>query len=946
VDGCPVPPPSAHLPILLGLLLAPALPLVHAQTPPYAIQVAGATPPLANHSLALVVSGPPEALGPNVVQNPGFDQVAPWQRVTGGLGPRATATVDQGTGLLKASQTAAPGLIYIYQQMPYPGGTLFRLRYRAIDEGATPTRITILLRETFANGTQRDTRFNHFAAPDWGTYNWTWSPHGSGTGLALYLQGAIAAGTEQQVRFDDVSLAPVPQVRWEAPQGSILDSEVLSAHVVFRQKGLQRVYANATDGGVRLWSAVGSFDVPNVPPQASLQAPAQPLVNQPLVLDASGSLDADAPLALQDPTFAGLGSTWQAVGREVGGTLRATPVADPRGGLLLSVNGTKSAGTVYAYQVVPLVEQRPATLFVRVQDAGDLDGYLLLLRERNGTTQRDTAYRFPPAGQRERPLSMAWTPQLPGATQLVVYLRFQMGAGKSAQVRFLEPRLFAGLTFTWSLDGRPLGSTPTPTLELLPRQPGPHNATVEVADENGGRARASVAMDYIDPGFAWGTPPPPVAPLEFAVPLGLDTIRRVEGAEQQVANGGFAQGVKGWTLVAAEVGGGASWSVRSEAGVPYAHLHANATTAGSVYLQQDPDRLCVEVNCTLSFDYRGTAPLDTILRSRNATGAPADVHVARPAARPWTHVETPWPLAPDVGRLTLYLRAQLGAGQSADVDFRNVVLQPTLHTQAAVAGPGDVQVANGTAAFGGPGAYTVHVDVSNPYGQAGGFDRPVQVLPLAFFPTASGQLGVRLDAAAPASLVLLAADGPEKVRLALTEEGLAAVAGIRHGSQRFLRLPAAPTDRILLESGGQQGAFAAAALPGAGAGGLAAADASLQNVGWGSVVHVRVRSPDQATFNGTVRLAGLAGKALEAPLVRDGDGLAADIPLPLSFQPRAGTLTYDVRDAWGDSLGLAPQPLRVPANPLLAGGVTLAVVAAVAVAAGLAYRFLPRGRSP
>jgi hypothetical protein len=924
--------------LLLVVGVALLLPLQPAAADaPYPIRLDGGRIPAANQPLSLTVVGPSADLGPNLVQNADFSQgTPPWRRSTvGDLGPRAVATVDGGTALLSVAQAPGNGLAYLSQPIPFPGSRPFRVSYRALDEGTSPTPLLVQLRESYANGTTLDTRFTHPAPAAWTTYNWTWTPRSTDARtLTVYLQAVIAKGQSQQVRYDDVSLTAVPIVAWSVPGGTVLDSAGLSAHVRFDGKGPQAVYANATDGGVRLWSAAGAFDVPNALPVASLAVPAETPINQPVVLDATGSFDADALLGLQDSAFANLGTAWQASAVEVGGALQATALPDPRGGVLVSVAGATKAGSVYVAQAIALGRTRPATLTVRVQDEGGLDGYAFLLRESNGTFRKDTVFAFPPAGDRERLLSMPWEPQLANATQLTVFLRFRMGPGADAQVRFVQPRLSSGLSYSWSVDGQPVAAGPDPTHALLPRAAGAHTVAVEVTDTDGASTSASAMVNYTDLGFAWGSPPPAVLPLAPPTPLALDTLRRGEGREDQLDNGDFAAGKQGWAFADTEIGGGGAWTVLQEGGRSFARLAARANQTGSVYLQQDADRLCTTVPCTFSFDYRSDAPLDVLLRNRNGTDAatpPTDLHLRLPASAAWRRIDQPWRLDADAGRLTAYLRMRLDAGQSGTADFRSVALQPTLRIEATATGPGEGRIANGTFAASAPGAYLLHAAVSNPYGQAGGFDRALRVLPVEAFPTTGG-LGVRLGPGA-GTVEALGPDGEALWSVDLANRSVpAGVPRFESGGQVFVRLPPG-NGTLRLSSGGEQGSFALPDLRERLAGPLFAANASLARSGWNSVARVRVHTPDEAIIGGTATVTEAGRPVANASLAREGGDLVGEVRLPLDLARHDYVVAMALRDGWGAQVRLPDAALAVDANPVLGGA--LALLAATLLVAGL-----------
>ncbi|HUR64104.1 MAG TPA: PKD domain-containing protein [Candidatus Thermoplasmatota archaeon] len=931
--------------VCLALLLP--FPPVAAADAPYPVRLdLGGTVAPANQALGVTVVGPAADLGPNLVQNPAFSQgIPPWQR-TNPLGTQGVATVDDGTALLRATQPAAGGLLYVSQAIPFPGNRPFRLSYRAIDEGGSPTTLTVLLREAYANTTTLDTRFTHLAPAAWATFNWTWTPKATDARtLTVFLQATMVKGATQQVRYDDVSLTAAPQVAWSVPHGAVLESGTLTARVRFDQKGLQSVYANATEGGVRLWSAVGRFEVRNALPAARLVAPASVAINQPVVLDATESADPDAPLTLLDPAFAGLGATWRLNGLEVGGTSKATPLDDARGGVRVDVSGTAKAGTAFVYQDIRLGRLQNATLTVRVRDHGDLDGYAFLLRESNGTFRKDTAFSFPPAGDREKLLSMPWTPQLANATQLTVYLRLRMGAGKDAQVEFLQPRLHSGVTFSWSIDGRPAATGPDPTYTLLPRSPGAHVAQVTVTDSDGASAAARATLNYTDLGFTWETPPPGVVPLSPPTPLALNTIRRGEGREDQLANADFAAGKKAWTFVDREVGGGGTWTVLSEADRSFARIAAKATTAGSIYLQQDAGHLCADVPCTLSFDYRSSAGLDVLLRDYNSTDPSSplmDVHILLPPSPGWSHVDQEWSLPPDAGRLVVYLRMRLAAGQAGSADFRAVALQPSLRIDATVSGP-QARLDNGTLAVAAPGTYIVHAAVSNPYGQVGGFDRTLLAFPVAVFPTQGG-LGLR---AAPGVGTVRVLDGAGATVMGADLASLGAASGVPQfeaGGQTFFRLPANGT--LVLAAGGAQGTFTLTELRERLPGPLLASNATLVRSGWNSFVRVRIHTPDDAVTGGTATVTEKGSPVATAAFTRDGQDLVADVPLPLDLASHQYVAHAELRDGWGGALHPESRGVAANANPVLAGGLGFLAATLLVAAAGAGYSVWRARRRP
>ncbi|MCA1810842.1 MAG: PKD domain-containing protein, partial [Halobacteriales archaeon] len=762
--------------------------------------------------------------------------------------------------------------------------------------------------------------------------------------LTLYLQASMGKGQYQQVRYDDVSLIPTSLVAWSVPGGAVLDASGLSAHVRFDRKGQQAVYANATDGGIPLWNAVGVFDVRNAVPVANLTVPAESPINQPLVLDATGSLDSDAPLVLQDPSFTSLGSTWKLSGKEVGGTVKATALNDPRGGVKVEVARTAKAGSIYVAQEVPLGRVQPAILTVRVQDQGDLTGYAFLLRESNGTFQKDTPYTFPPAGDRERLLSMPWTPQTANATRLTVYLRFRLPPDSDTVVRFMQPRLISGLAFTWAMDGNTVATGPDPTYTLLPRAAGTHVATVTVADQDGASASASRTINYTDSGYLWESPPPGVLPLSPPTPLALHTIRRGEGREDQIDNGDFSAGKTAWTLADREVGGGAAWRVLSEAGSRFARINVSkAATSGTVYLQQDARRLCTEVSCTFSFDYRGSAQLDMLLRERNATGIPTDVNLPLPPSPGWRHIERSWNVSANATRLTVHLRARLVPDQNASVDFRAVSLQPSLRIDTAVSGPAEPRIRNGTLAAPAPGRYSLRVNVTNAYGQAGTFDRDLQVLPVAVFPTPEG-LALRWRTG-NGTVRVLNETGATAWSLDLAQPTLpASVPQFYAGDQGFPRLPRG-NGTLLLAADGAEAVFPLAGLRERLAGPLMESNATLVRSGWHNVARVRLHTPNDAILGGTARVLEGDREVADAPFVREGQDLVAEVPLPTGLSAHDYRVTVELQDGWGGTLQVPGLALSATPNPAFSGGLLLLGAAALVVGLGLAHRRWQRRRA-
>jgi hypothetical protein len=909
----------------------------------YPIVAAGEV--LANRSVALAVQGPAEALGPSLVKNPGFDDTFPW-RVTSAAGSRALAAVDRGSALLRASQPPAAATVSVSQQLAFPEVKPYRLSYRAIDQGANATRFTVLLREAHVNGTTLDTRFTHVVPSSWTTFNWTWTPRGAGgRSVTLFLQTTAPAGTLQELRVDDVTLTPVARVTWEAPGGVLRDSDGPRAHVAFLAKGEQVVYANATDGGVPLWSAVGRFSVRNAAPEARLAPQPSVPLNRPATFDATPSLDADAPLALADPAFAALGTVWRTHGPQVG---RSTSVvadpADPRGAVDIEVLGAVANTTAFLSQDVPLGATTAARLTVWAQDSGDVQAYSIILREStlDGTTRRDTAAAFPPAGLQGQVLQLPWTRQLANATTLTVLLRFRVEPGGDAHVLFAQPRLLSGLTFAWSLDGQAVQRSGVPTLGLLPRAAGPHLLAVNVSDEDGAWSVAAMAVNYTDAGFAWDTPPPAVAPLAPALDLGLASLRRTEGREEQLQNGGFSVGTKAWGLTAG-AGMNASWVVVPDPGGAFARVRARATQEAAVALGQDTGRLCAQVACSLSFDYRSDAPLDVVLRERNGTADPIDTHVAAPASAQWRHVAAAWHPTPQAERMTVLLRAVLEAGRNATLDFRAVGLEPALAAAATVTGPG-ATVNGSSLRFAAPGLHALRVTVANPYGQAGVFERTVRVLPATLFPTLDGRLGVRILGPAAGSIVVqgVGADAAVDLRGGPADPD----AFVRDGA-RYVRVPAPPDGRVLLQADGQEGVLEVRGLLAAFAALPQGANATAAASGWNTVAHVRVAAPDEALLEGTARILEGSREVARVALARSGPDLVGQARLPLSFAAHDYTVAYTLRDGWGDGMAVAPQSLHAGANPQLWGGLALLAGALVAGAAGLAYsRAQRRGGAP
>jgi hypothetical protein len=907
---------------------------------------------LANQPFSVTVQGPAETLGPNLIYNAGFDQgIAPWQRSTGRV-PGALATVDQGVALLQAILPTVAGTLSVSQLLSHPGAVRpFLLRYRAIDDGSNATRLTALVRETLFNGTNLDTRFTSTPAREWQTINWTWTPRSaSARSVAVFFQANVEPGRAQRVRIDDALLAPAPQVAWSAPGGVVATQSALRATVVFYAKGEQAVYANATDNGVTVWSAMGRFLVDNAPPAAALAPHPTATVNQPAAFDASGSLDPDAPLALRDLNFTALGTTWRTHAASIARATSATPLQDARGGVQVDILGARPNATAFVSQEVPLGRATAGHLAVTVQGIGDVASYSLVLREANATGRRDTGAAFPATRGRETVLDLPWTRQLPDATTLTVLLRFRVAPDGDAQVRFLQPRLVAGLAFSWSLDGAPQAEQ-GPVLRVLPRAAGHHTVAVNVTDAEGAWSVATQEVNYTDPGFLWGSAPPAVAPLSPPLDLALSTIHRAEGREEQLRNGDFAAGTAGWGFLDAEVQGAANWSVVAGPDGRFARIRASTARAGAVALQQDAARLCARVTCGLSLDYRSDAPLDLLLRERNTTtaGTPVDLHVPAPLSATWRHIEAAWTLPPNPDRLTLYLRALLAAGQSATVDFRNVSLEPALDATVEVTGPGIPQVRNSTATFSAPGRHDLQARVSNHYGQEDRFNRSIEVLPIALFPTPSGALGVRSLSPYPgAAVTVLDAAGAAKARIDLAE--LVATPSLevfgREG-QTYFRIAVAATDRVVLQAGGQEGTFAVADLRARFPSAPATANASTAAAGWSTLIRVRVATSDDALLNGTARILEGGREVAQVALARDGDTLAGDVTLPVSLAARSYTVAYELRDAWGEGLPLAQQPLEVPVNPLLGGGLLLLGSALLVAGAGwVALRWQRRERQP
>jgi len=917
---------------LLSICLAGVchLPMATAE-PTYGIHSLQAVAPV-NQAFVVQLDLPSIDSGPSVLQNGAFDQgFASWQRTTRSLGQQAIATVESGTALLLAHQPTGSDNIAVSQVMaPLPQGP-YRLAYRALDEGTDASTFVVLLRETFANGTFVQTQFTHLASASWSWFNWTWTPKAADAKtLTVLLQVSIQKGLTQQVRYDDVSLSPIPTVTWSVPGGRLVSQDVLGARVQFAEVGTHVVYANGTDSGVGVWTARGSIEVGNTPPQARLVQAGRSEVNLPMLLDASLSVDVDAPLRLDDEGFDHLGSTWFANGKNVAAAgFNATRTSD---GVHLDVVRASKDGSVSVSQSILVGHSAPAFLVVSARDQGDLDAYAFLFREANATATAEQQVVLPPVGAAGKLLVVPWSPQLRDPLQLTLFLRFRMVAGASAQVTFEHPRLLAGLDFSWSVDGAPVKQGNDPTFTYLTRVPGAHRVDVTVTDEEGARDNASEVADFLDAGYVWPALSA-LLPLVPATDLKLSEIHRVEGSEEQIANGEFAAGKEGWTLNAAEVGGEATWDVRSGSDGSFAHLSARAQRSGSVAIQQNIGRTCLEVPCTFSFEARGTAPLEVLLIERNTTDSTLALRVNRisaPLSGAWHHFERPWVLDPGSGRATVYLRFLVSANTTASADFRSVSLQPALDIKASATGAGRAVIANGTLSVSEPGPYDIHVAVSNPYGQVGNFDRAVNVLPVGLFPTGQG-------------LAVWAAPGEGTISLE-NESGdfawsfnrsrppaPAGAASFSFGDRLFVRLPDG-NGTVVLSSNSEDGRFPLVDLRDRFTGPLLDSNATVHRSGWATSAAIRIATLDDAILNGTAKVYEEGRLVGSAPLVRNGQALVASVPLPLDLRRHSYVVQAVLVDGWGTTLSAPQTTLEVGVNPVLIGSlVFLPMVLLVAV---------------
>lgn len=896
--------------------------------------------------------------GENLIGNGGFDSsLSPWSPSNPASSP-GTSRWENGHLLMRANAAPPNGTVSISQFVRKPDqGTLW-FRYTAWTASNGPVTFAARLRERDANNGIVDQVLRKTVG---GTqvFEWAYTPTvATSNTVQVIFELRAQPGTALAVAIDDVSLRTGPDLTWTS-SGHVLSTAGRSAQVLFDRLGENSIAVHASRLGASSWSATTTTIVPIVAPVARLSTtPDPPVAASSYVLDASVSSDADSPLVLADPTFANLGTAWKTFNSANGAFTTTTIPGGGQPAVQLRVADPTRSGALLLAQTVPRNGARAAVFSVDVQGVG-LQGYFVQFVERNATgILANATVRFPASGQEQR-IAAPWKVINDNATALTINLRGGVKSGVPASMTVKGPRIESGLTYQFSLDGQAFAPTSLPTWPLPFADDRPHHAHVLVTDDSGANSTADLNFSAVDEGYAWSIVGPAVAPLRFPITLDASGTRRLGDLSNFLSNPTFAAGTAGWAVASSRYAQ-VNLTALEDSGGPYGRLAAtsgNHADQASI-VQPVADPRCLTVPCRLSFEARvarGAPTLDPAIHATKGSGAGAtsvDAAFTGVVTTDWATFESTWtPIQPQLRNLQVILRFLLGANEQAAVDFRNVRFAPLENFTWSVSDGGVAQTFTGQSIqmqFDHAGTYSVSTKIVNAFNFAYAHDFTVQVLPVSFFPTLDGAVGIHVDDTTDGQESRVALlDGQANVTWEAVdgrEEGNATVPSFTTGSDAFFLPPSRSGQMFRLSANGVQTTYAvddvAAQLPAP----LGTPQELVSHSGFGTRLRVGLPVPDEAV-SGTATLSANGAVLARVPLRSGGGWLYQSVDLPRTIVDQDVTVHYDLTEGWGASAS-ADSIVHVRANPSYVAGLGGVVLLLVAGAIAGVVWFVRRPRGP
>lgn len=674
--------------------------------------------------------------GPSVLTNGDFDlQTAYWQTSTVEVGG---ATVIRGVDVptphaeIYVSRSTERGTVYLHQEVRLSGAPQYELSFAAYGQNAV---LAVLMRERgydlVKNNVTRastDTSFERPLNASWSDFAFNWTPkYADSTHVRVYLRVRVEANVEARAGFDKAALRPLARVTWDFDGDNATDAMGTTVRHVFPTPGVRNgtVTHHRADG--RRATAPITVAVVNRPPEFGLPPRAETSPEVPISLRLAGLRDPDGRTLLTNGDFTAGLTGWTLRATEVGGDAYAWVEDSAPPELRIVANSTRN-GSIYVSQTVRLASLQPLTLRAEYRDEGPSVRHAWLLRERGPGISVDTTVSLPSAPDWS-PVEYEWTPKLGNTTELTVFLRATVVTGTSTMLTFRNVSLAPAVNVTWRWsDGvTSYGRQFTRTFEALGR----YDANVIATDAFAATTTQTATVDVVN------QPPTFSVPSRATVAPGAPITLRVEemrdpDESELIENGDFGAGVSPWSLGAKEIGGDASAFV--DPGVPSAlRIRANSTRDGTAYVSQlVPLGAAQPLLLRAEYEDAGLAVVHEWLLREQAPGVSRDVTIRLPRAADWTMMEYVWtPTLDNATSVTLFLRASVANGTSAELAYRNVSLVSAANVTWRWS---DGETSFGTTVtrtFATPGEHDVTVTAADRLGASTSYTIPVSVaLPL------------------------------------------------------------------------------------------------------------------------------------------------------------------------------------------------------------------------
>jgi hypothetical protein len=530
---------------------------------------------------------------------------------------------------------------------------------------------------------------------------------------------------------------------------------------------------------------------------------------------------------------------------------------------------------------------------------------------------------------------MPWSAKRNDTLSLTIVMSASVSAGSSAAVSFIDPRLESGLSYEFSLDGQILAQTKLPTFSVPYLGSAAHTAKVIVSDADGGKSTAALLIQVRDDGYQWSVAAPVVVPLNFNSTFDASGARRLGDLSNMVEDSRFANGTGAWSLLS-PWGAGANWSVGADEGGAFGRLsvtNASSPTKPTI-VQAVADTRCLSVSCSLSFDARASAGAPTLYPLMRAVQrppgkAPTNVDTAFPAivTSEWQHYQFDWaPTGKNLASIEIVLRFLAGGGEDAAVDFRDIRLAPTERFSWLFDGPRKAVLEGRvvTVQFPVPGPYNVETKVTDSFNFTYDHSMAVEALPLSFFPTFGGGLGIHLldpQDEDPGQIEIRDGNGNLIWSGAPGQEPFD-TNGTRSFSNSpsdwLVLAPAIPSSSVVLISTNGEVAYSAAGISGKLRPAMGEPSLEVRNTWWNSRLRMRIPVANEAVASGTATVRSRGQPIGQVPLHRSSGSMIGEFSLPWSASDRDVTIDYGLQDGWGGSAS-AQETRHVSANPLMLG---------------------------